>query len=494
MKIRIPILYIVLCLVMVVATASAQGKKLRVTADTAKIYIEPHTESTVIGTVSRGTVLTLFDAGSQDTSWYYVSFYSEEKWATITGFVEAAKVELLGSPEETQPKPKPVPKTPQKTPPKSQAPPPKKVKSEPPPKKEVKSQETGAQEAEVKAEAEVKQEEDVVPSPPLPEAELEPVSGEVKVTGEKPAIRSQDSEKGRLMQVAKFGQVLEVTARKGNWFRVKYPRPDGIILVGFLHESQVEVLTLTAEAGEAPAVEIEEGVVPDIPKEADIPEKEVRKPAQDSKDEKAMPMPAVGSRTGYRPGPTRLVTFAAQAGYAFPGESSYGSDISFGGGVGFLVNRFVSVELGLVRYPSQAESSPQGLSAGRLTLMPVYFSVQGRYPLTNRITPYAQVGVAYNFLDFKLCSQCQAAWDDLGFVVAEDVDNSLGFQVGAGLDYGITPTIAVNADLRYHILSGQGTWSLSDQFSSVLQSGELSDLNLNALVFRVGVKLFLKIF
>ena len=85
----------VFCLAFTVVLG-AQEKKIRVVSETADIHIEPHRTSTIIETVKTGAVLTLFESGHQQKAWYYVSFYSEEKWATITGFIEAVKVELVG--------------------------------------------------------------------------------------------------------------------------------------------------------------------------------------------------------------------------------------------------------------------------------------------------------------------------------------------------------------------------------------------------------------
>ena len=487
-KIRIPVL-IFLCLLIWAGTASAQGKKLRVTAESADIHIEPHPKSTVIGTVQKGAVLTLFDAGSEGKDWYYVSFYSEEKWATITGFVEASRVELMGGSEKPEPEEPEVPE--KKAAPPRKPPPQKSVKAEPPPKAVVTEQEkpkvqqkageTASEKAETSQSEEIQ-----------PEAELEYLSGELKITGEKPAIRAQASEAGRILLVAKFGQVLELTGRKAEWFRVKYPRPDGIVLVGFLHEDQVEVLSSTAGEVKTELVEPPETAIPETPPAETptrVPDKEKEavpepKPAKTPR----VPRKRLGSLTG------GLLSAALQAGYALPPESAYEGDIVFGGGLSYLVTPNVAVELALYRTQSEVQGTLEGLSSGKLTMMPVSLSVQGRYPLGDRLIPYAQVGVAYNFLDFKLCSLCQSEWEEVGFAISEEIDNSIGFQVGAGLDYRITDRIAVNVDLRYQILNGQGTWSMSDQFSGISQSGNLDDLNLSALVFRIGAKFFLKIF
>ena len=81
----------------------AQGKKLKVITESANIHIEPSKSSTVIERLRKGTSLTLFGSGSEQKNWYYVSFYSEEKYTTITGFVQASQVELVaGTPQKAK--------------------------------------------------------------------------------------------------------------------------------------------------------------------------------------------------------------------------------------------------------------------------------------------------------------------------------------------------------------------------------------------------------
>ena len=92
----------------------AQEKKLNVISESANIYIEPSQSSTVIERVKKGTSLALFGSSSGQKNWYYVSFYSEEKYTTITGFVQASQVELVGGKSQKAEKPrekKPLPST-----------------------------------------------------------------------------------------------------------------------------------------------------------------------------------------------------------------------------------------------------------------------------------------------------------------------------------------------------------------------------------------------
>ena len=50
----------------------------------------------VIETVKKGAVLTLFNTGRKQKNWLYISYYLQDKWVTITGFVEAKLVEEIG--------------------------------------------------------------------------------------------------------------------------------------------------------------------------------------------------------------------------------------------------------------------------------------------------------------------------------------------------------------------------------------------------------------
>ncbi len=484
----------VLCLGVCLATAAAQTKKLRVEAESAKIYIEPHKSSTVIGSVRKGTVLTLFDSGAakKDTSWFYISFYSEEKWATITGFVEASLVSVVGGTPEKRSEEPPVPvqkQVPAKRPPQ---PPPK---TTPPEKAEVKAKEAAVavEKAEEKTAAAAEETARIQGD----EVKLVRCTGEVKIIGEKPAIRAAAADDGRILLVAQFEEVLELNGKKGDWYRVKYPRPDGIVLVGFVNEAQVEVLSSSLQTEKPAAVEPEPAAVPaavkaaEEAKEADLQEPPVSEKAAPTEPPAPEQESASAEETlgiGVRP-----LSLALNAGYALPSESGYDGGFAFGGDLSYLVNRNLAVVLGFYHYQSQTEGSIEGLSKGKLTIMPLSMGIQGRYPVNERLIPYIAAGVAYHFNTFKLCQVCQDHWEALGFDVREEVKNGLGFQIGAGLDYEVTDYIDLNLDVRYQIAKGSGSWSQTDQFSGASVSGDLEGLNFNALIIRVGAKIFLKI-
>ena len=134
------------------------------------------------------------------------------------------------------------------------------------------------------------------------------------------------------------------------------------------------------------------------------------------------------------------------------------------------------------------------MSRGKLTQFPLFLSLKGRYPVNERLAPYAVIGVGYFLNSFVLCDCVQSDWNAVGFDVLEEVENSSGFQVGVGLDYFVMPNLSVNIDVRYFLSKTKGSWSFTDQVTGTAVSGSLEDLSLNTLVLGVGVKFFFSIF
>ena len=73
----------------------SQENKLKVLAGKANIYLSPATNSSIVETVEKGTLLNLFSTGKIQNVWYYVSFYSEKRSSTIVGFIQASLVEMI---------------------------------------------------------------------------------------------------------------------------------------------------------------------------------------------------------------------------------------------------------------------------------------------------------------------------------------------------------------------------------------------------------------
>lgn len=73
----------------------SQEKKLRVTAETAIIYLKPDPHSPVVATVKEGTVLTLRNPRKTKRIWYEVFFVPEGSKVGKSGYIQDSFVERL---------------------------------------------------------------------------------------------------------------------------------------------------------------------------------------------------------------------------------------------------------------------------------------------------------------------------------------------------------------------------------------------------------------
>jgi len=102
-------------------------KQVRVTAERARLYIEPSRTSSQIEVVAKGTVLNLLQEGKVKDVWYYVSFYSPRYGSRISGFILETMVEPVTDAPPAKPKKEaeapPIKETEQAPPAKPEAPP-----------------------------------------------------------------------------------------------------------------------------------------------------------------------------------------------------------------------------------------------------------------------------------------------------------------------------------------------------------------------------------
>ena len=469
-----PIFNIAFFLLLSFSLVSGQSKKLRIIAESADIHIEPYLSSMVIETVKKGAVLTLFDTGRKQKSWLYVSFYVQDKWVTITGFVEAKLVEEIGEKGQTGQEEKPdVPA--RKIP----------VKQKVPPKrpKDVKPK-TGEQEKKIEKEQVFKK-----------EPALLPFSGRLQITSEEAVMRADANANAKILREIRLDEKVDALGKKGDWFRIKYPQEDGIVLTGFVFKDHVDMIS-----GELAEKATEEIPTEKIEKEPAKPVKqpEEKKRAEAVEEIERRPEPERVAQPEYLEKKPEFSNFnlglGIDVGYAMPGDSLYSGALHYGAHVSYRLHRFLAVELSGFRFQSDVKGDIEALSTGKLSMIPIILSIQGRYPLDARFVPYVSLGGGFYFNKFTLDTGISQSWDNLGFDVSEKIKNCLGFHVGGGLDYYLTEDIAVRVNVRYLLASTEGEWNQTDQISGVETSGEIKDLNLNSLVLGVGIKLRFRIF
>jgi hypothetical protein len=98
---RLAPLLVILSLITLPAATEAFEKKLRVSADYARIYLRADDASPVVDTLERGHLLSLLYSGKMKKIWYYVCFKSEKTGQTKSGYVLDSAVELLFDPLKT---------------------------------------------------------------------------------------------------------------------------------------------------------------------------------------------------------------------------------------------------------------------------------------------------------------------------------------------------------------------------------------------------------
>jgi hypothetical protein len=169
----------------------AQKDKMIVVAIRAGIYLDPDPESPIIETAQRGAILSLLSAEKIREDWYYVSFYSEEKFINFTGFVHASAVEMMYEVPEV-----------------------KKAKGEP--EKQIKP---------------LKVTEEVLFDSPK----------KIQVLLEKTNIRAEPDFTSEVIHQVQLGISLQAVGKAGEWYLVNLP-PDeeGLIISGYIHQSFVQ--------------------------------------------------------------------------------------------------------------------------------------------------------------------------------------------------------------------------------------------------------------
>jgi hypothetical protein len=170
----------------------SQEDKMMVIAIRASIYLDPDVESPIIETTERGAILNLLSAEKIREDWYYVSFYSEERFINFTGFVHASAVEMMYEVPEIKEKEKEKP-------------------------------------AEQIKELEVI-EEVLFESPK-----------KIQVILEKTNIRAEPDFISEVIHQVQLGISLQAVGKAGEWYLVNLP-PDeeGLIISGYIHQSFVQ--------------------------------------------------------------------------------------------------------------------------------------------------------------------------------------------------------------------------------------------------------------
>jgi opacity protein-like surface antigen len=291
-----------------------------------------------------------------------------------------------------------------------------------------------------------------------------------RVIKEEAVLRLDPNKESPAIKNLPLGAMLEIEETVGEWLKVKLP-PDerGFVITGYVHKSDVAFEIIPAPA--KPPEKIEEEVVEEKPRVAPVP------PPKVVIKEKGEKRPAIG-----------LGVFA---GYAMPSESIYGGGVMFGGRLCFSITRNIGIELKGLMFQSTVKD-PEGLklSDGKLSLIPLQVSLQGRFPVGEKFVPYLGAGLGYYISSFEIDSEISDDWNALGFDIEEKVESALAYHISLGIDYFFTSNLALNAEVIYTLADSEGSWSITDQVSGTQASGVIEETDFDNFMVGIGLKYY----
>jgi outer membrane protein W len=128
------------------------------------------------------------------------------------------------------------------------------------------------------------------------------------------------------------------------------------------------------------------------------------------------------------------------------------------------------------------------LSEGKLSAIEIGLNLVGRFPIKDKFIPYISAGGIYSINSFKLDADLISTWDDLGFHIAETIENAFGAVVGAGFDFQMASGLTLGIDFKCRLMTSDGNWTFTDQLSSSEESATITQLNLNSISVFLGIK------
>ena len=179
-----------------------------------------------------------------------------------------------------------------------------------------------------------------------------------------------------------------------------------------------------------------------------------------------------------------------RGGYALSMDKSYGGAPAYGVSLGFDLARNLRLELSGTRFESSVTASADGLSAGRLALMPLEIGVEARFPFGDgKLAAFGGFGGGFGYTSFAFDSTAAAGWAAAGFTIAEKVQSTACLYAAAGLEYALSGTSVLRLEARYRVLKPSGTWSITDILSREMVSGTLDKLSLDSLSIGLAVRI-----
>ena len=156
--------------------------------------------------------------------------------------------------------------------------------------------------------------------------------------------------------------------------------------------------------------------------------------------------------------------------------------VMYGVNLTYFFDRDISLELSVDHTETNIDLNALGLSgdAGEVELIPVLLSLRMHLYTNTKVSPYLTIGGGYFFNDI---AQNDSTIEFIYGPGAEiDVDNSLGYLLGGGIEYFISKKAAVNLDFKY-------IWTEVEAKVNVPGFTKV-DFEINPFVIGLGIKYY----
>jgi outer membrane protein W len=168
-------------------------------------------------------------------------------------------------------------------------------------------------------------------------------------------------------------------------------------------------------------------------------------------------------------------------GASYLSDDNYNSAANFNGHFSYRVTEDFSLELSVHYFKARVEGRPLELSEGDLSVIPVQMSIQRRFFLQEKTFAYVSGGIGYYFTSFSV--------GDTSMSREETAESTLGFHVGAGVEYNFKKNLSLKLDIKYCFASTSGSWSFIDPITGP-ESGQIDDIKLGAFLVGIGITFF----
>lgn len=287
----------------------------------------------------------------------------------------------------------------------------------------------------------------------------------IRITKVGAVLKLKPNDESLTIKELPLGSEFNVEEIIREWIKIKLPADeDGIVVTGFIHNSFVELAT-----------------------EQHMAEQEKEKIEAEKLTNAQLEQEAV-TETKIREGPR--IGIGLEFGYSSLSDKNYKGGLKYGGNINLIITKNIAIELSGLNSQSEVQENPGGLSKGKISITSIGLSIQGRFPLGKHFVPYIIGGGSYWTNKFTIDANTISPWENLGFKIREEIENSTGIHFGVGMDFFITRKIAINGDVRYFKINTKGNWKISEQVTNLEVSNRLEDLDFSSVMIGLGLKFF----